>query len=88
MSSINSGGRKNKRKRRPPGILQFTPTKDMPDTLYYQVSLHHGMIRARPINFLEKYNNLMYSDKIITVSELYRQAFRGCHSFDRQMRRY
>ena len=31
-------------RRRPPGILQFTPTKDMPDTLYYQsyVARHVG----------------------------------------------
>ena len=31
------GKKKEKQKRRPPGILQFTPTNDMPDTLYYQV---------------------------------------------------
>ena len=31
------GNKAEKRRRRPPGILQFTPTKDMPDTLYYQV---------------------------------------------------
>ena len=49
MSSISSTGRKNKRKRRPPGILQFTPTKEMPDTVYYQVSLNSGMIRVRAI---------------------------------------
>ena len=49
MSSINSGGRNPKRKRRPPGILQFTPTKEMPDTVYYQVRLNSGMIRVRAI---------------------------------------
>ena len=32
------GNGKEKQKRRPPGILQFTPTKEMPDTLYYQVN--------------------------------------------------
>ena len=35
------GSKDDKRKRRPPGILQFTPTKDMPDTLYYQVKSMH-----------------------------------------------
>ena len=38
MMSEHHANKKDKRKRRPPGILQFTPTKDMPDTLYYQVS--------------------------------------------------
>ena len=38
LMSAMQGNREEKRKRRPPGILQFTPTKDMPDTLYYQVS--------------------------------------------------
>ena len=44
MSAMKGGRRvmpgtpkKLSRKRRPPGILQFTPTRDMPDTLYYQV---------------------------------------------------
>ena len=37
LMSAMQGNKKEKRKRRPPGILQFTPTKDMPDTLYYQV---------------------------------------------------
>ena len=45
MSNIN-GNRKNKRKRRPPGILQFTPTNAMPDTLYYQVKSSFLMIIA------------------------------------------
>jgi hypothetical protein len=40
MSSIG-GKRKEKRKRRPPGILQFTPTKAMPDILYYQVKIYY-----------------------------------------------
>ena len=38
MMSEHHVNKKDNRKRRPPGILQFTPTKDMPDTLYYQVS--------------------------------------------------
>jgi hypothetical protein len=36
VMSEHHANKKDKRKRRPPGILQFTPTKDMPDTLYYQ----------------------------------------------------
>ena len=38
MMSEHHVNKKDNRKRRPPGILQFTPTKEMPDTLYYQVS--------------------------------------------------
>ena len=37
LMSAMLGNKEEKRRRRPPGILQFTPTKDMPDTLYYQV---------------------------------------------------
>ena len=61
MSTIGSGGRKNKRKRRPPGILQFTPTKEMPDTVYYQVSLNSGMIRITvKISLFPTLKNLIY----------------------------
>ena len=49
MTSMTSGERKNKRKRRPPGILQFTPTKEMPDTVYYQVRIYFESIRVRGI---------------------------------------
>ena len=49
LMSAMKGGRRvgyspSTRKRRPPGILQFTPTKDMPDVLYYQsfVAKHLG----------------------------------------------
>ena len=37
LMSVMLGNKEEKLRRRPPGILQFTPTKDMPDSLYYQV---------------------------------------------------
>ena len=65
LSSIERK-RKEKRKRRPPGILQFTPTKSMPDILYYQVK----MIKNKTMNCITKIFYILSVQSQLTKSNI------------------